>query len=76
MNTKLLLHGAIIVGTLAGAFLLAHQGNAQETLQVPENEMVIKGKKPARFPHAVHLEMKLKCGVCHHDSEGKPVPNK
>ena len=46
---------------------------AVNPLQAPEDELVIEGKKPARFAHKVHLTLGLDCGVCHHDREHKPL---
>lgn len=39
----------------------------------PENEIIIEGKKPARFNHATHSALGLECGVCHHDGEHSPL---
>ena len=39
---------------------------------VPEGEITIDGKKPARFDHQTHLKMKLDCGQCHHDAKHQP----
>jgi hypothetical protein len=59
----------IVMAIAAGAAVVV----AVEPLQAPEKQITIKGKKPARFPHATHLNMGLKCGVCHHDSDHKPL---
>jgi hypothetical protein len=49
------------------------QGNAENGLQAPEDELVIEGKKPARFSHPVHLGLGLECGACHHDDQHEPL---
>ena len=42
-------------------------------LKVPDKEIVIEGKKPARFDHQKHLALGVTCGVCHHDADHKPL---
>ena len=64
--------GAAILSVVAIG-LWVGSGIADTPLAAPKEEIVIKGKKPARFPHATHLEMGLECGVCHHDAEQKPL---
>jgi hypothetical protein len=39
----------------------------------PEGELIIDGKKPARFSHQSHAALGMDCAVCHHDSENKPL---
>jgi len=43
------------------------------TLKVPDAEIVIDGKKPARFDHQKHLALGVTCGQCHHDAEHNPL---
>ena len=45
--------------------------SAQE-LKAPEGEITITGKKPARFNHQTHLDLKVECGTCHHDAKHQP----
>jgi len=47
--------------------------HAQASLAAPEKELVVDGKKPARFTHATHIAMGMDCGVCHHDKDHKPL---
>ena len=72
MQKKMFGFGAAIIAAVAIGFW-AGSGIADTSMTVPEGELVIKGKKPARFPHNNHLDMGLECGVCHHDAEHKPL---
>ncbi len=38
-------------------------------LTTPDKEIIITGKKPARFDHNKHLALGVTCGQCHHDGE-------
>jgi len=72
MRNKLLGMGAVLfviiaIGCWTGTVI------ADDSLKAPEDELVIEGKKPARFAHKVHLGLGLECGVCHHDREHKPL---
>lgn len=62
-----LLFALISAGSLSGPVI------ADDGLQAPEEEVIIDGKKPARFAHPVHLALGLDCGVCHHDGEHNPL---
>lgn len=42
-------------------------------LTAPAQELVINGKKPARFNHASHTTLGLACGTCHHDAKHQPL---
>ena len=44
-------------------------GSAAEGLTAPTEDVVIDGKKPARFPHSTHLVIGITCGTCHHDGD-------
>lgn len=57
----------IIIGSWTGSVI------ADNSLKAPEGELVIEGKKPAKFAHKTHLDMGLECGVCHHDQEHKAL---
>lgn len=47
---------------------------AGEGVKLPEAEITIEGKKPARFDHNKHLALEgVNCGQCHHDAEHKPL---
>jgi len=61
------LFATITIGLWVGS------GIADNPLQAPQEEVIIKGKKPARFPHTIHLDMGLECGLCHHDKEQNPL---
>jgi len=56
-------------------FLVLGSGAVQVAAQTvaPQDEITIKGKKPARFNHQTHLGMGLSCGTCHHDQEHTPL---
>jgi len=56
----------IVIGSWCGQVI------AENSLQAPEDELIIDGRKPATFSHPVHLELGLECGVCHHDQEHNP----
>ena len=57
----------IVIGSWCGQVI------AENSLQAPEDELIIDGRKPATFSHPVHLELGLECGVCHHDQEHNPL---
>lgn len=72
MRKKMMMSGAFLsaVTTIVfGAGLVL----AAASLLVPEKEMVIEGKKPARFDHAKHTALGVECGVCHHDKDHNPL---
>jgi hypothetical protein len=49
----------------------------EEGTGAPKEEIIIKGeKKSARFAHAVHLDLDVTCGQCHHNSEHKALTDK
>ena len=58
MQKKMFGFGAAIIAAVAIGFW-AGSGIADTSMTVPEGELVIKGKKPARFPHNNHLDMGL-----------------
>lgn len=70
---KTLLLTAIFLSTV----LLCAQGplQAQEgkALSMPGQEIVIEGKKPARFDHGSHAALGLDCGICHHTAGHQPL---
>lgn len=49
---------------------------AGKKLVAPSQELVINGKKPARFSHSKHTALGLDCGVCHHDTKHQPLKEK
>lgn len=59
---------AIIIG-LALAIGSAQAGAANKA---PDKPITIDGKKPVKFSHAIHLEMGVACGECHHDEKHTP----
>lgn len=62
-----LIFALTVIGYWAGPVI------ADNPLKAPEDEVVIDGRKPARFAHTVHLGLGLDCGVCHHDQEHNPL---
>jgi hypothetical protein len=72
MKTRLICSAtvlAIALGLCLGTGLVG----ADTPVGAPENELIIQGKKPARFSHSIHTGMGLECGVCHHDQEHNPL---
>lgn len=49
------------------------QAGEGKTLSMPGQEIVIDGKKPARFDHGKHAARGLDCGVCHHTAKHQPL---
>lgn len=45
------------------------QAGEGKTLSMPGQEIVIEGKKPARFDHGKHAALGLDCGTCHHTAQ-------
>jgi len=37
----------------------------------PEGKITIDGKRPVKFSHQTHLQLKIDCSACHHDNSGK-----
>ncbi len=75
MQKKMMLAATALAATLIlglGGFFTA----AAEPLKAPAEQLIIAGKKPARFDHSVHLKMGLKCGTCHHDKDHQPLTAK
>ncbi|MDH3346961.1 MAG: cytochrome c family protein [Desulfobulbaceae bacterium] len=56
-------------------FMITNPSKSTENQKItmPTEELVIEGKKPARFPHSTHLAIGLDCGICHHDEEHQPL---
>lgn len=69
--------GLIRTGTVMAIALWLCLGSgmagAETTAAAPADELVIQGKKPARFSHPVHIGVGLECGSCHHDQDHKPL---
>lgn len=63
----------IATAAALGLFLQTGPVAAEAPAGTPEQEIVIEGKKPARFNHSTHAALGLDCGVCHHDREHKPL---
>lgn len=72
MGKKMFGFGAFLFVLIAAGYL-SGPVIADNGLKAPEEEVIIDGKKPARFAHPVHLGLGLDCGVCHHDGEHKPL---
>lgn len=62
-----------LLGMAAAGFLALGNAWAGEPASAPGEEIVIDGKKPARFSHPVHLNLGLECAACHHDREHNPL---
>lgn len=67
----------LAVAAFSFAFLAIARGpvaaEEKEMLTAPMEEIVIDGKKPARFSHRTHLDLEITCGACHHDAEHQPL---
>ncbi len=66
----------VVAGAVVAAMIITagvQLSNAAEGLKAPAEKIVIKGKKPARFNHSIHIEMGLNCARCHHDGDHKPL---
>lgn len=61
------------MGAIAVFFIcfVAHFAEADEGggIKVPKEEMIIEGKKPARFNHQTHITLGVTCGECHHNAD-------
>jgi len=66
LRTAMILAATLLVG-LETTMAQAETGSA-----APQEEITIKGKKPARFNHTIHLDLGLSCATCHHDADHKP----
>lgn len=62
-------YAGIVIAIAVGAVVVV----AGEPLNIPEKEITIQGKKPARFTHLTHLNLGLECGACHHDTDHNPL---
>ncbi|MBU0482673.1 MAG: cytochrome c family protein [Proteobacteria bacterium] len=62
----------IALTVMASTFFL-HSVQAGSPLTAPEDTIIIEGKKPVKFKHAVHLELGVACGECHHDLKHEPL---
>ncbi|MCF6291470.1 MAG: cytochrome c family protein [Desulfobacterales bacterium] len=68
-----------IIVVLSTAFAVGMGGTmamaaATEGLQAPTVEIIIEGRKPARFDHQTHLALEgVTCGQCHHDAGHQPL---
>ncbi len=67
MTQSTVLLAAVLVFTMGPVKVRAETGNV-----APQEEITIKGKKPARFNHTTHLDLGLSCATCHHDADHKP----
>ena len=62
---------AVFLAFTVGTMTHAEEGG--KSLKAPEMEIVIDGKKPARFVHGPHLNLNIACGACHHDAKHEPL---
>ncbi|MBU4154466.1 MAG: cytochrome c family protein [Proteobacteria bacterium] len=67
----------VMIGAILGLALTigieSLSASAGDSLKTPATELVIDGKKPARFNHTTHVTLGLNCGTCHHDAEHKAL---
>ena len=70
----------ILAGMAVTTFLIfcgmgssALGGGGEKSLTPPDTEIVIEGKKPARFNHSTHLALNIACGACHHNAKHEPL---
>lgn len=73
MKKQVIISGAVLAVALT--FLGAGIVSAAETSAAPQKEIIIAGKKPARFSHPVHLGLGLDCASCHHNGQHEPLDN-
>lgn len=59
---------AICIGLALGLGL----AQAGDPVSAPDKTITIKGKKPVKFKHTVHLDLGVTCGECHHDEKHEP----
>ena len=72
MKKKMRVTGAVFAMTLS-AILLAGVSLAVSAVNAPQEDVIIDGKKPARFNHLTHLNLGLDCASCHHDNKHAPL---
>lgn len=72
---KIVLLAAAAIVTFIAVNLNPRPAAADEPamLKAPDTEIVIEGKKPARFDHKKHLALGVTCGQCHHDAQHNPL---
>jgi len=70
---KQMIAPAAVVAFAFSVFLGAGMVTAAEPAKAPQEEIIIDGKKPARFSHPTHLNLGLDCASCHHDQEHNPL---
>lgn len=71
MKTTLLCTATAL--TLALGSLLTTFALPAAAANEPETELVLQGKKPARFTHKTHTAQGMACGTCHHDGQHAPL---
>ena len=67
MKKSIILTTALLAGITCGLGAGAAAGDSAKGY--PEGELVLDGRKPARFSHETHMALGMECGVCHHDRE-------
>ncbi|MHB1349986.1 MAG: hypothetical protein C4563_01270 [Desulfobulbus sp.] len=72
MKTSLIQTGTVLALSLIGLLGVGITGVAGAVGE-PAEEMILEGKKPARFNHATHTAQGMACGVCHHDQNHAPL---
>lgn len=73
----------LLLIVMAGAAYLAFDfgtfaisGEKTDIIKMPEKEIIIDGKKPAKFKHNSHAAVNISCGECHHDDQHRPRSEK
>jgi len=59
---------AICIGLALGLGM----AQAGDPVKAPDKAITIKGKKPVKFKHTVHLDLGVACGECHHNDKHQP----
>lgn len=72
MKKQLIVSGAVLALTFT-VCLGTGMVFAGADIKAPQEEIVIDGKKPARFSHPTHLELGLDCASCHHGKQHAPL---
>ena len=63
----------LICGAVMSSMLVIGFSYAGTAAKPPQEEIIIDGKKPARFSHPTHFQLGLDCASCHHDKEHTPL---
>jgi len=72
MKTTLIRTGTVVAMALYG-LLATGMVTVAVAASEPAEQLVLQGKKPARFNHNIHTVLGMECGVCHHDQKHAPL---